>query len=116
MMFQPITDNPSVYLPSTVDEVVELLFEDISLRDKVVMAQMSESELEASVYLVLAKIIRKEFGLYSGNKRLLRSCRSYLGGKYDNFEDPAMIIVKELWSRVKKGHNIRLVPRKSPRV
>ncbi|BHH83547.1 hypothetical protein [Desulforhopalus sp. 52FAK] len=109
MMFQPINNYTMLSQPSTVQSVVNLLFEDISLRDRVILAGLSEEEFDSRVYLSMAKIIRKEFGLYSGNDELLQSCYSYLGREYDSFEDPAMVIIKELWKRVKKGHNLRLV-------
>jgi hypothetical protein len=66
----------------------------ISLRDKVILAHLSENKLDSSVYLAMAKTIRKEFGLYSGNTYLLSSCSSYLGREYDAYEDPAMVIAK----------------------
>ncbi len=113
MMFQPVNNYTMLSQPSTVEEVVDLLFEDISLRDRVIMAGLSEEEFDARVYLSMAKIIRKEFGLYSGNDDLLKSCSSYLGKEYDSFEDPAMVIVKELWKRVRRGHNLRLVEKKT---
>lgn len=109
MMFQPVSDHTLLCLPRSVDQVVDLLYEDITLRDRVVMASMSEEDFESTVYLAMAKIIRKEFGLYSGNTDLLQSCYSYMGKKYDSFEDPAMIIVKELWEKVKNSHKLRLV-------
>lgn len=108
-MFQPLNEFNPLSLPSTVDQVVELLYHDISLRDKVILAQLSENELDSSVYLAMAKAIRKEFGLYSGNTYLLSSCSSYLGKEYDAYEDPAMVIVKELWKKVKKTHKLHLV-------
>ena len=73
------------------------------------MAQLSENELDSSVYLAMAKTIRKEFGLYSGNTNLLSSCSGYLGSKYDAYEDPAMVIIKELWQKTKKTHILHLV-------
>ncbi|PHR23987.1 MAG: hypothetical protein COA36_16365 [Desulfotalea sp.] len=113
MMFQPVNDHTMLCQPTTVDAVVDLLFEDISLRDRVVMAGLSEQEFDSRVYLSMAKILRKEFGLYSGNDELLKSCFSYLGTDYDSFEDPAMVIIKELWKRVKNGHSLRLVEKKN---
>lgn len=113
MMFQPISNQTMLSQPTTVEGVVDLLFEDISLRDRVVMAGLSEQEFDSTVYLPMAKIIRKEFGLYSGNDELLKSCFSYLGSEYDSFEDPAMVIIKELWKRVKSGHSLRLVEKKA---
>lgn len=109
MMFQPVSDRTSLCQPTTVDQVVNLLYDDISLRDRVVMAGMTEEEFDATVYLAMAKIIRKEFGLYSGNKLLLQDCYNYLGNHYDSFEDPAMVIIKELWKKVKNSHRLRLV-------
>ncbi len=112
MMFQPLNEFNSLSLPCTVDQVVELLYHDISLRDKVIIAHLSENELDSSVYLAMAKTIRREFGLYSGNTDLLNSCSSYLGKKYDAYEDPAMVIIKELWQKIKKSHILHLVPKR----
>lgn len=109
MMFQPVSNQTSLCLPTNVEQVVELLYADISLRDKAVMAELSEHELDTSVYLAMAKILRKEFCLYDGNTELLHSCHSYMGKDYDRFEDPAMVIIKELWKKVKQKHTLRLV-------
>jgi len=108
-MFQPLDSPQPKQLPRTVEEVVDILFYDLLLRDRVIMAQLSEEELDSSVYLALAKSIRKEFGLYNGNDHLIESCRSYLGREYDNFEDPAMVIIKELWKKIRANHHLRLV-------
>jgi len=108
-MFQPLDTPQPKQLPRTVEEVVDILFADLLLRDRVVLSQLSEEELDSSVYLALAKTIRREFGLYNGNDHLINSCRSYLGREYDSFEDPAMVIVKELWKRIRNKHHLRLV-------
>ncbi len=109
MMFQPLHDTHTLNPPSTISEVVEILFRDLLFRDKVILASMSETELESSVYLALAKTIRKEFGLYSGNHELLDSCAAMLGREYDKHEDPAMVIVKELWKKIKNTHSLHRV-------
>lgn len=109
MMFQPLNEFNLLSQPSTVDQVVALLYHDLSLRDKVIMAHLTENELDSSVYLAMAKTIRKEFGLYSGNTDLLSSCSRYLGREYDAYEDPAMVIMKELWQKVKRTHSLHLV-------
>lgn len=108
-MFQPINNAEPATLPKTVAEVVEILYGDLTLRDKVVLASLSENDLEASVYLALAKTIRREFGLYSSNRELLASCSSFLGNDYDKYEDPAMVIVKELWKKIKASHCLHRV-------
>jgi len=109
MMFQPVNNFGSLNQPKSVKQVIEILYDDISRRDKFIMADLSEHELDTTVYLEMAKILRKEFGLYNGNEGLLKSCHEYMGKDYDRFEDPAMIIIKELWKKVKKKHRLRLV-------
>lgn len=108
MMFQPLNEPAPSALPRTVEEVIDVLYLDLKLRDKVVLASLTENELESSVYLALAKTIRKEFGLYNGNADLLASCSSLLGTTYDRYEDPAMVIVKELWKKIRKTHQLRI--------
>ncbi len=109
MMFQPLDTEQPNELPRTVEEAVTILFEDLLLKDRVIMANLSEKQLDSTVYLALAKSIRKEFGLYEGNDHLITSCQLYLGREYDSFEDPAMVIIKELWKRIRAKHHLRLV-------
>ena len=69
----------------------------------------SPKKLDSDVYLVMTKIIRKEFGLYNQNATRINSCRNYLGTDYDSYEDSAMVIIKELWKKVCRVHHLRLV-------
>ena len=108
-MFQPLDKADSAAVAESVEEVVEILYKDLSLRDRVVMSKLTERELDSDVYLILAKIIRKEFGLYNQNETLINSCQNYLGTKYDSYEDPAMVILKELWKKVRQDHHLRLI-------
>lgn len=109
MMFQPLDSYQPPTMPRTVNDAVDLLYDDLLLRDKVVMSSLSEEELDSSIYLAMAKSIRKEFGLYNGNDHLIASCREYLGKDYDSYEDPVMVIVKELWKKVCNSHKLHLV-------
>lgn len=108
-MFQPLDTPMPRQLPYTVEQVVEMLYDDLSLRDKVVIANLTESDVDLSLYAAMAKTIRKEFGIYSGNTELLNSCCKYIGRKYESHEDPVMVIIKELWKKAKKTHLLHLV-------
>jgi len=108
-MFQPLDMMAPSLQPGSVEEVVDILYRDLSVRDRIIMANLSEAELDSAVYLAMAKVIRKEFGLYDRNKALINSCRGYLGDQYDPYEDSAMIIVKELWKKLKSVYHLRLV-------
>jgi hypothetical protein len=109
MMFQPLESPMPRQLPDTVEQVVELLYDDLSLRDRVVMANLSENDLDSLLYATIAKPIRKEFGIYNGNTELLDSCCRYIGWKYKSYEDPVMVIIKELWKKARKTHLLHLV-------
>lgn len=108
-MFQPLDTLQPKQLPRTVEEVVNVLLNDLPLRDRVVLSSLNEEQLDTSVYLALAKSIREEFGLYNGNASLIASCQSYLGSEYDSYEDPAMVIIKELWRKIKGNHQLRVI-------
>lgn len=111
MMFQPLDwkEPPRPPVPRNVEEVVELLMADLTLRDRVMMAEMDESKLPR-VYNALSPVLKREFGLSADNVALLRSCfrqaRSYDNGL---MEDPAMVIIRRLWSKVRRSHTLRVI-------
>lgn len=109
MMFQPLDTPMPRQRPYTVEQVVEMLYDDLSLRDKVVISNLSESDLDLSLYPAMAKTIRTEFGIYNGNTELLNSCCAYIGRKYESHEAPVMVIIKELWQKARKTHRLYLV-------
>ena len=59
--------------PKTLKEAVNRLAENMALKDRVTVANMTEKEMEA-LYPRLEKYIRVHFGLISGNEDLIRSC------------------------------------------
>jgi len=109
MMFQPLDTPMPRQLPCTVEQVVELLYDDLSFRGKVAIANLSESDLDSSLYTAIAKTMRTEFGIYNGNTELLDSCCQYISKKYESHEDPVMVIIKELWKKAKQTHILHLV-------
>ncbi|AOY58895.1 MULTISPECIES: hypothetical protein [Desulfococcus] len=112
MMFQPVNHELNRFdFPTDVEAVVELLLQDLSLRDKVIMAHLSESEL-GPVYVGMAETIRKEFQLNGGgNPALLSSCRRYMREMNYPLMDPAMVIVREIWKKVRRTHRLRVIER-----
>lgn len=108
-MFQPVDKAVDpFYPPHEVDEVVELILSDLSLRDKVIMANLNELEL-SDVYTVMGNAIRKEFRLMTENPELLDSCHSLAAARNEPEADPAMVIIKEMWRQLKETHRLRVV-------
>lgn len=92
----------------TVDEILESLMDEISLKDKVAFAGLREYEL-VDQYESLGLYIRNYYGISSGNERLLQSCRDLSGRADMDVEDAVMFIIRKLWEKVKLTHAIRRV-------
>jgi hypothetical protein len=92
-------------LPRTVDGAVDMLLSELSFTDKTRLANMPEEKL-TDLRLSFGKNIKDTFRLGEENKDLLKSCR-FLSetGRYTE-EDAALIIIKELWKKLKKKTNV----------
>jgi len=94
--------------PRTVREAVDRLIDELSLKDKTVIANMAEVEL-STLHATTGEYIRNEFGLWAGNKDLMTSC-CFLAKKDKISEDEASsIIIRELWKRLRETHKLRVV-------
>ena len=95
-------------IPKTVDEAVQRLISDMSLKDRTIVANMAEIELSL-LHANLGEYIRNEFGLWSGNQDLMASC-CFFAKKEKVQEDAASsIIIGELWKRLRGTHKLRIV-------
>ena len=96
---------PTSNLPRTVDGAVDMLLSELSFTDKTRLANMPEEKL-TDLRLSFGKNIKDTFRLGEENKELLKSCR-FLSetGRYME-EDAALIIIKELWKKLKKKANV----------
>ena len=94
--------------PSTVDEAVDLLIEELSFGDRTIIANMQEAEL-ANLDVVFGVRIKVEFGLGNGNKDLLQSCRHESDRPLIDPEMAAAILIKNLWKRVQDTPVLKVV-------
>jgi len=98
----------SVKPPTTVDQAVNRLLSELSLKDKTTIANMAEVEL-GDLHMNIGEYIRNAFGSWSENKDLMTSCCFF--AKKDNIgeDEAASIIIRELWKRLRKTHKLRVV-------
>ncbi|MGD9138772.1 MAG: hypothetical protein PVH42_18560, partial [Desulfobacterales bacterium] len=94
--------------PRNVAEAVELLSNRLPLKDKATVANMSQTELPA-IQASLAGYILNNFGLQSGNRELMKSCRSESKETFQQEEDAVTVIVTALWQTLQKTHKLRVV-------
>ena len=98
----------SKQLPKNVDQAVDLLISELTLKDKTKIAKMGEYDLSALPFTI-GQYIREHFGLGRGNEDLMQSCCS-LAEEDDLHEETAsMVIIEALWNRLRQTHGLRVV-------
>ncbi len=94
-------------ISKTVDEAVQRLMSDLSLKDKNTIANIDEADL-INLHFSLGLSIRNKL-LYPRNEQLLESCRFVSKDKYLHWDEAASVIIRELWKRLRETHKIRIV-------
>jgi hypothetical protein len=103
----PDPQRVAPHLPATLNEAVKELLSKLPLKDKILIAKMTEDEL-TGLHPTLGVYVRERFGLWSGNKLLMESCRLHSDRNLDEDECSAFI-VKELWTKLRASHRLRVV-------
>jgi hypothetical protein len=94
--------------PKTVDEAVDRLIEDLDLSDKVEIANMNLDDL-VNLHPHLHVYFKNAFGLWSGNKELIESCRAISKEPVRDENDATSIILGVLFKRLYESHTLRMV-------
>ena len=97
-----------VGIPTTVEEAVKRLIANMPLKFRVDMSRMAEGEL-INLHFTLGAFIRNQFMLWSENEDLLNDCRQMSGITFMNPDDATAFIIEELWNRLRKTHQLRVV-------
>jgi hypothetical protein len=85
--------------PKTVEETVDRLVAEMPLKDKTSLANMEEADL-VELHFSLGIYVRNKF-LYPRNEKLLESCRQKGMDKYLHWDQASLVIIKELWRRLR---------------
>ena len=94
--------------PRTVEEAVNCLTSELSLKDLVTIAGMSAWEL-GYIHHSLGEYIKKNFEFDTGNQALMSSCRFLSSKDGLNSDEASHLIIKALWKKLIKTHQIRVV-------
>jgi hypothetical protein len=93
--------------PDTVDDAVEFLISQLSLKDKSFIAKMPQDDLR-ELYFSMGLYIRNKL-LYPRNDKLLESCRQAAMDKYLHWDQAPYVIIRALWKRLSRTHRLRVV-------
>jgi len=98
--------------PKTVDQAVERLLSDLSLKDRVYIANLAKEDLYL-IHISLRSLIGHELGLLSGNKDLIESCRAMSGSSELRADQWPTVILEALWMKLRDTHTLRAVEKES---
>ena len=105
--FGTAEDSGQVF-PIGVREAIDTLLEQLTPKIKARIASMPDDRLsEAGISLGTG--IRQQFGLGSGNQKLLEACREYAGKPHLDADGAAMLIVRELWWKLRRMGHLRVI-------
>ena len=94
--------------PKTVDEAVERLISELSLKDRVAIAKMDKSALPV-LYSAFVTELREQYGFVTGNEDLMESCRTVSGNENFDMSNGPVLIIDLMWVRLRKTHAMRAV-------
>jgi hypothetical protein len=94
--------------PKTVEEAIDRLTTELSLKDKTIIANLAEEELD-TLNDNLGVYIWNTFGFWSDNQELLDSFHYVAKDLLLSQERAIMVIIKELWKRLRRTHRLRVV-------
>jgi hypothetical protein len=94
--------------PKTVEEAVARLKGELSLRDRVYIANLTQENLYL-LHISLKAYVGQELGLLAGNVELIESCRIVSHSKELNPEHCLAVILKALWEDLRETHVLRVV-------
>jgi hypothetical protein len=94
--------------PQAVDAAIEILEIELPLKDKAIIANMTEDEL-INLQPTLGAYIEKQFGLLAGNRALLDSCRFVAKDQYLNWNQASAVIIQRLWKRLRQTYKLRIL-------
>lgn len=95
-------------LPKTVDEAVDQIMSDMTLDERVRMANFDKEELRVINYS-LSIFIRNQLFMKDINKELFESCLTVSGNKNLNEGTAALVIIERLWEKLRKTYKLRVV-------
>jgi hypothetical protein len=104
----PLQMKPAEKEPQNVAEAIEQLISKLPLKDKTTVANMSRNELPG-LHLGLGGYIMNNFGLLSGNRKLMNSCRSASNELFRHEKDAVTVIITALWKKLRQTHKLRVI-------
>ena len=103
-------DNSDRHNPNTVDQIVNEIISELPLDDRVRTANLDEDELvvlQLGLGKTLWHLIENQTEIV--NEKLMADCIKQSGNERLDEVEAAYYILKEIWSRLRETHRLRVV-------
>lgn len=101
------SEHPSD-MPKTVEEAATDIINEMDLRDRSLLANMSSEDL-IPLNLTLGMVIKQQLEIWSVNEALKESCLQFCKEEGLDESNPAMAIVVKIWKKLKMTYRLRVV-------
>ncbi|MGB6011559.1 MAG: putative molybdenum carrier protein [Desulfobacterales bacterium] len=95
-------------IPKTVNEAVEQIILEMSLQDRVKLANLKREDMEP-FGMTFRIFIRNRLFQKGANRDLIKSCIAVSGNDDLNEGDAAFVIIEKLWEKLKETHKLKIV-------
>lgn len=102
------TDAIHKDLPRDIHTAVADIIDGMTLKDRAVMANLTEGEL-APLQLNLGMYIRQQFPQWFTRESFKQSCEETVRKEGLDMSNIPMVIIKKIWLQLKKTHRLRVV-------
>lgn len=93
--------------PASADDIVNLLLTEMSLKDRVIVANMRETQLEL-LQSTLGRHIQIQLEFWRQNNTAIASLEK-MEKKTGGASDISALIIKQLWKKLRATHRLRIV-------
>jgi hypothetical protein len=100
-------EHPS-NLPQTVDEAAIDIINEMGLRDRSILGNLSKEDL-VPLNLTLGMYIKDQMEVWSVNEALKKSCLQFCEEEGLDESNPAMAIIVKIWKKLKETHKLKVV-------
>lgn len=95
-------------MPKTVDEAAVDIINEMNLRDRSILGNLSKEDL-VPFHLTLSMYIKQQLEVWSVNEALKESCLQFCEEEGLDESNPAMAIIVKIWKKLKDTHKLRIV-------
>lgn len=102
-----LTGAHRAHMPTTVDAALDQIISEMPLKDRVTLANMTEREV-LSLQTTLGRYMSEKLDVWISDSGFMASYRNLSGNAFEKTE-ALVVMMRELWAKLKATHKLRIV-------